>query len=233
MATTILSVVTLLIFGLVLLRFVRRVAQERQRQRTLTWPRTTARLGESGDALKVSARDAMGVPIFYRAELVSPYTFYARGQRYTGDRLAPELERLNPAEAKLFLRGLSQHRSFEICYNPDDPTDNYLTVGKQLLRNRQLVMYVLVGVVLPAALALRLVWGQWFSMPLSLFLMLLFGFFFFFVALYYSLQATPDLGALLIPTPAPPAREAQENDLLASLEGRPQPVATPEKVLRS
>ena len=141
--------IALLLFLLVALRFVRRVRQEGRRQRALTWPRATAVLTGQHDSLAVTAKTHLGVPIFYAARLEQPYTFYARGERHTGDRLAPELERLNPAEAKTFLQRLATHRRYEICYDPNDPENNYLTVGKDLLGNRHLLLYAILGVQLP------------------------------------------------------------------------------------
>ena len=154
----ILTVLALGIFTLTAFRFVRRARQEGRRQRVLTWPRATAVLAEGENDLVAATADRYGETVFYRAELKQPYTFYARGERYTGSLLAPRLNQLNGSERKLFLRGLEQSRKFLVYFNPDDPHENYLTVGPSILTYGKEVAYVLAGVVYPILLG-------WFASP--------------------------------------------------------------------
>ena len=150
---------TLILFALVAVRFVRRAFQEARRQRVLTWPRAVAQLPEGEDRLPGLSTDRFGETTFYRAELVKPYTFYARGQRYTGKRLAPRLQRLNAEEQHLFLRELAKQRKYEVFFNPDDPTDNYLTVGTPLLTYGKLFFYLTYGLGIPLGLVYLFVSG--------------------------------------------------------------------------
>jgi membrane protein implicated in regulation of membrane protease activity len=181
----------LLLVLLVGWRFLRRFRQETRRQHILTWPRATAELAGAEDELVIAARDRHGVPIFYRAELNAPYTFYARGEKYSGERLAPELRRFNPAEAKVFLSALGRQRRYEVTYNPQDPAENYLTVGRPLLTNGKLLVFALIGVAVPLGLLALPFWLD----GLVVFVVALF------VACYYTFQPVYDLGKLLQPTP--------------------------------
>jgi hypothetical protein len=200
------------IFVLVAWRFYRRVRQESHRQRTLTWPRATAELGEN-DRLPPASRDQNGNVIFYRAELSEDYTFYARGEKYSGKQLAPGLTQLNAEQAKLFLAELGKHRRYEICYNPHDPNENFLTVGKPILTNSHLLLYGLLGVGLPLALYV-------FHTTLSANETLLYGGLLVLasllvVACYFLFKSVYNLGKLLLPTP--PTDELL--DSLAEREG--------------
>ena len=140
------------VFLLFLLRFVRRALQEAGRQRVLTWPRATAVLPAERPDLVAATADANGDTVFYYARLQQPYTFYARGQRYNGDRLAPRLEKVNGLERDLFLKGLRKHGKFAVYFNPDDPRENYLTVGQPLLTYGKQFLYTAYGLLLPAFL---------------------------------------------------------------------------------
>jgi hypothetical protein len=203
-----------LLFLLTAWRFQRRYRQEARRQRTLTWPRATAELAGETDELVIAARDRHGAPIFYHAELSVAYTFYARGEKFTGKALAPELCRFNPAEAKIFLRSLAKQRRYEVCYNPRDPGENYLTVGRPLLTNGKLLVYALVGIAFPGGLS-QLVTTDLLPNTVLLLSGLLLGLVLLLVACYYTFQPVYDLGKLLQPTP--PADELL--DSLAEREG--------------
>ena len=146
------TVLALLLFTLIVVRFVRRALQEGQRQRVLTWPRGVAHLEEGLDRLPGTSANRSGQTTFYRAELAVPYTFYARGQRHTGSRLAPRLTQLNASEEKLFLRDLAKARKYYVHFNPDDPTENYLTIGQSLLTYGKMTGYLLYGLAAPLAL---------------------------------------------------------------------------------
>ena len=137
---------------LLVARFVRRAFQEASRQRVLTWPQATALLPTETPDLVAATADANGDTVFFYARLQQPYTFYARGQRYTGDRLAPRLEKVNGLERDLFLKGLRRHGKFAVYFNPDDPRENYLTVGQPLLTYGKQFLYVAYGLLLPAFL---------------------------------------------------------------------------------
>ena len=148
----VITVLAILLFTLVTLRFVRRAFQEGRRQRVLTWPRAVAQLEEGEDRLPGISADRFGDTTFYQAELMVPYTFYARGQRYTGNRLAPRLTQLNASEQQLFLRDLATARKYFVHFNPDDPTENYLTIGQSLLSYGKMMGYLLYGLAVPLAL---------------------------------------------------------------------------------
>ncbi len=201
--------------------------QEVRRQRTLTWPRATATVEEEANALRAASVNGEGDTIFYPAELERPYTFYAHGERFTGNRLAPGLERLNASEAGLFLKELSKCRSFEVYFDPGDPADNYLTVGSPLLTYGRQWLFLVYGICVPAAL-----WGMGsatapgtlvttlFSVTLGLLAALL--------ALYYLMQPLFNLGTLLMPARRYGPQEV-EDPLLKSLAERPTAPATPAK----
>ena len=229
-------VVALLVFLLVAYRFLRRVGQESRRQRTLTWPRVTAVLEPNAAALEPAATNKYGEVLFYRAQLQEPYTFYARGEKFTGQRLAPELERLNPEETKLLLRALQKHERYQICYDPHDPENNYLTVGRHLLSNRSLLLYAFFGLIFPSILAFLNLQGLPYSFKADLGIT---GVFLagaiIFLAAYYASKSVLNVGAYLLPTPAPPVEnEASPHDaLLESLQERVTSPATPQKLSRS
>ena len=148
-----LTIITVLFLSLTcliaLIRFGRRARREAQRQRVLTWPRTTATLPDKEDLFAYREVGSEGEPGAFRAELREPYIFYARGKRYTGNRLAPGLKRLCAREAELFLKKLRQGRQFAVYFDPDDPSRNYLTVGEQHLAYGHLLRYTYFGWVLP------------------------------------------------------------------------------------
>ena len=141
----------LFLTGLIaLVRFGRRARREALRQRVLSWPRATATLPDGEDLFAYREVDSEGNPGAFRAELRKSYCFYARGKRFTGTRLAPGLKRLYDREAELFLKKLRQGRQFEVYFDPDDPSRNYLTVGEQHLGYGHLLRYTYFGWVLPA-----------------------------------------------------------------------------------
>ncbi len=215
----VLQLLALLIFCLSLLRFIRRVMQEMRRQRTLTWPRATGRLDGETDALRAASVNGEGNTTFYHAELEQPYTFYAQGKRYAGTRLAPGLERLNASEADLFLRELAKHRSYEVFFDPADPTENYLTVGSRLLSYGKQLLFLVYGLFVPAALW----WWGTTAAPTTLATTLLsvtLGLLAALLALYYLIQPLFNLGKLLIPADSYGPEEA-EDALLQSLADRP------------
>ena len=228
--------VALLVFLLVLWRFVRRVGQEARRQRTLTWPRATAVLEPSTASLEPAATNKYGEVLFYHARLEEPYTFYARGEQFTGQRLTPELERLNPEESKLLLRALQKHERYQICYDPHDPENNYLTVGRHLLSNRSLLMYAIFGLVFPLLLAYFAYWAGQVSLQAELAVTAAFlSGATIFLAAYYASKSVLNVGTYLIPTPTRPAlNEAPPKDeLLESLGERLTAPASPQKISRS
>ena len=229
-------VVALLVFLLVAYRFLRRVGQEARRQRTLTWPRVTAVLEPNTAALEPAATNKYGEMLFYRAQLQEPYTFYARGEKFTGQRLAPELERLNPEETKLLLRALQKHERYQICYDPHDPENNYLTVGRHLLSNRSLLLYAFFGLVYPLLVGYFGYWAGQASLRAELAVIGAFlGGAIIFLAAYYASKSVLNVGAYLLPTPAPSVgNEAPPHDeLLESLQERVTAPATPQKLSRS
>lgn len=212
-------------------RFFRRARQEARRQRALTWPRATAALSGEPDALKVASVNHFKQPTRYHAELTEPYVFYARGERFTGHRLAPGLKRLTPADAGRFLRQLAEHRRYAVHFDPDDPRDNYLTVGNKLMTYGKQIMYLLFGVALPLALVFL---GQTSDMgptATALFLPILFFVPAIVAGVYFSAKRTGDLGSLLLPAYREPARGSGRDapdELLQSLARRPVvPVAPP------
>ena len=217
------TVVAILLFALVGWRFIRRVRQERRRQRALTWPRAGAVLTGDEDALVPAVTNKHGDVLFYHARLAEPYVFYARGERQTGQQLAPELERLNPEEARLFLRELGKHRSYRVCYDPQHPERSYLTVGRHLISNRTLLLYAGFGVLLPGVL----LWIGYHTDPMSIriayFMMgLLLGGAGLLLATYYAAKSVFNLGTLLLPastTAALPGIQSGE-ELLESLARR-------------
>ena len=233
MVTQLLGVTLFLLF---VLRFVRRAHQEGGRQRVLTWPQATAVLSTERPDLAPATADEYGDTVFYHARLQQPYTFYARGQRYTGDRLAPRLEKVNGLERDLFLKGLRRHEKFAVYFNPDDPRENYLTVGQPLLTYGKQLLYLAYGLLLPAFL-----W--WFGtdgFPHSerLDILALAGVIITLLlqVIYWLALPSFDLSKLLVPARQEDlGAEAQENaarsdgefpdPLLASLAERPTPRA--------
>ncbi|WP_116126632.1 hypothetical protein [Lewinella sp. IMCC34183] len=225
-----------LLFALCAVRFFRRARQEARRQRTLTWPRATATLTEDTDTLEVASVDRFDHPTFYRAELTESYVFYARGQRFTGRRLAPGLDRLNASEAGLFLKELAKHRTYEVQFDPRNPEDNYLTVGNELLNYGKQIMYLLYGTGLPALFIY--LGGNSGGTPGATFIfvcLLLLGPALL-AALYFSVKPLFNLGSLLLPVvqDQPGSPESRPgDDLLDSLARRPTaPAAPPQKIAR-
>ncbi len=227
----ILRLLAVLLFGLSLLRFVRRVVQEMRRQRTLTWPRATGRLEGETDALRAASVNGEGNITLYHAELEQPYTFYAQGKRYTGTRLAPGLERMNASEAGLFLKELAKHRSYEVYFDPGNPTDNYLTVGGRLLSYGKQLLFLVYGLFVPAALWWRGTVAVPTTLAATVFGVTL-GLLAALLALYYLVQPLFNLGNLLLPASGygPPGTE---DELLKSLAERPPAGATPTKEKRT
>ncbi len=229
-------IVALLVFLLVAYRFLRRVGQEARRQRTLTWPRATAVLEPGTAALEPAATNKYGEVLFYRAQLQEPYAFYARGEKFTGQRLAPELERLNPEETKLLLRALQKHERYQVCYDPHDPENNYLSVGRHLLSNHSLLLYAFFGLIFPLLVGYFGYWAAQASLQAEL---MVTGAFLagaiIFLAAYYASKSVLNVGTYLIPTPTPPVEnEAPPHDeLLESLQERVAAPATPQKLSRS
>ena len=224
-------VLAVFLFLVVGLRFVRRYRQEVRRQRALTWPRATAVLEDEPDELQVESHDGVGTPVFFRAQLRREYVFYARGQRFTGNQLAPELQRLNRAEAESFLNRLNRHRSYQVCYDPNEPSRNYLTVGRQLLGNGHLLLYATLGLAAPIVLLL-LDYGGHTRVPddrtqLLVWVAILLGA--VCAVMYFVVKPIFDLGTLLEPTP-PRFAPDYEDELLGSLAKRPEPPAQREKV---
>ncbi|CAH1001493.1 hypothetical protein LEM8419_02396 [Neolewinella maritima] len=231
------STVALLLFALVAWRFVRRATQEARRQRALTWPRATAVLNPETAGLEPAAANRLGDVLFYRARLREPYVFYARGERFTGHRLAPELERLNPEETKLFLRALQQHARYQICYDPNDPEHNYLTVGRHLLSNRSLLLYAVFGLALPACLLVIGVYGTPATLVQELVIVgTVLGSTGVLLAAYYAAKSVLNVGTYLVPTPERPSLPAAEppDELLESLAERAFAApASPQKISRA
>ena len=224
------TVVAILLFALVGWRFVRRVRQERRRQRALTWPRAGAVLTGDSDALVPAVTDKHGDVLFYHARLAEPYVFYARGERQTGQQLAPELERLNPEEAKLFLRELGKHRSYRVCYDPQYPERSYFTVGRHLISNRTLLLYAVFGVLLPGILLLTSVPLTVLELPVQLFLYGgILAVLTLLLATYYAAKSVFNLGILLLPASTNAALPGIQSgdELLESLARRPPLSAKP------
>ena len=223
------------LFALVVLRFVRRAVQEKRRQRVLTWPRAVAFLGDGPDQLPAVSTDRFGETTFYCAELAVPYTFYARGERYTGNRLAPRLKLLNASEHSMFLKQLAKSRQFEVYFNPHDPSDNYLTVGRPLLTYPKQVLYVIYGLLLPAAL----LWFGAGDFPPGLRWVLSFGIAVGMTMLvlvaYFFAQPLFDLGQLLLPKQesgdGAQVQDQPEDELLRSLETRPPGTESPDPIV--
>ncbi|MGB3798523.1 MAG: hypothetical protein WA952_01840 [Lewinella sp.] len=123
--------------------------REIRHQRTLGWPRAPAVLADGPDRLPLGYHDNFRTVQYYRAELENPYVFYARGKRYTGHRLAPGLGQISQADAVPFLKQLARYRRYHVVFNPDDPTDNYLTEGKEVMGYLEVLLLSVVGIVLP------------------------------------------------------------------------------------
>ncbi len=225
------QIAALFLFALSVLRFVRRATQEGRRQQVLTWPRATAVLEEGEDDLVPAAANRFGETTFYHAKLQRPYTFYARGERYTGKKLAPRLDWLNGSERAVFIKELHRCRKFEVYFNPDDPEENYLTVGKPILSYGKEIVYALYGLVFPTVL-----W--WFAadsfphtrttdiLAIAGFIIAL-----LLLVIYFLVQPIANPGKFLIPVSEKEAGGgAQEQDmLLKSLNDGPQALG-PEKV---
>ncbi len=128
---------------------VRILGREVKHQRTLGWPQAPARLSDGPDRLPLRYRNIFQNVRYYRAELEHPYVFYARGVRYTGNRLAPGKRQLSESDASTFLKELAKHRRYRVYFNPDDPTDNYLTAGTEVMAYLEVFMLATVGIVLP------------------------------------------------------------------------------------
>ncbi|PPK88225.1 hypothetical protein CLV84_1190 [Neolewinella xylanilytica] len=140
---------SMLLFVLSVLYLVWIFRRESRHQRTLGWPQAPATLAEGPDRLCTGYRDAFRYVNYYRAELEQPYVFYARGARYTGNRLAPGMRYITESDASLFLRELGQSRRYNVVFNPDNPTDNYLTGGTEIMGYLELFLLATVGIVLP------------------------------------------------------------------------------------
>ncbi|PPK88226.1 hypothetical protein CLV84_1191 [Neolewinella xylanilytica] len=226
----------LLILVLSSVRFVRRARQEANRQRVLTWPRAVAVLPEGEDRLGTAEANHLGETTFYKAELERSYVFYARGEKYSGKRLAPKLDLLNVDEAKVFLKGLSQCRKYEVYFNPDRPEENYLTIGKPILGYGKLWLFLVYGLLLPGVLL-------WFGTegPDTQKLVVLFVVAVVVVLLllvvYFLAQPVFDLGKLLLPVTSTDrvrneGNTTTEDKLLNRLEDRPLRLTDPEKLLQ-
>ncbi|WP_116105896.1 hypothetical protein [Lewinella sp. IMCC34191] len=224
-----------LLFMLTSLRIVRRAVQEANRQRVLTWPRAVASLEAGEDKLAGSDANHLGETIFYEAALERPYVFYARGKRYTGSRLAPRLDKMNADEAKIFLKGLSQHRKYEVYFNPNRPEESYLTIGKPILGYGKVYLFLIYGLLFPACLA----WFGSDSFPEDQKFTILFTVaavtLVVMLVVYFLAQPVFDLGKLLLPVKLEGKKQAEEeilndDNLLRSLEERPLPLTDPEKL---
>ena len=225
----VITVLAILLFTLVTLRFVRRAFQEGRRQQVLTWPRAVAQLEEGEDRLPGISADRFGDTTFYQAELMVPYTFYARGQRYTGNRLAPRLTQLNASEQKLLLRDLGKARKYFVYFNPDDPTENYLTIGQSLLSYGKMIGYLIYGLAVPLAL----LWFASDAFPEGsrweiLFVMVM-GIVLAGGVVGLLAQPLFALGRLLSPA-GEEIRADRDDPLLESLANRPAAIAEGEKV---
>ncbi|MGB3798524.1 MAG: hypothetical protein WA952_01845 [Lewinella sp.] len=232
MISIIIAIVVLLLSWI---RFVRRARQEANRQRVLTWPRAVAILEEGEDRLRPGEANHLGETTFYRAELAQPYIFYARGKQYTGRWLAPKLVLLNVDETKVFLKGLSQSRKYEVYFNPDRPEENYLTIGRPILGYGKLWLFVIYGMLLPGAL----LWFNSDGFPATQKLTVLFiaavVLAVILLVIYFLAQPVFDLGKLLLPVTTTES-ELQEltrttdDELLTSLEDRPLRLTYPDEV---
>ena len=135
---------------------------------------------------------------YYHAALSEPYVFYARGERYIGRQLAPNRRVVTEDEAQALLKRMRPKRRYRIRFNPDNPTENYLTLGYDRVRYLELTLYLLIAVVLPFAwLAGRLgSFRLWLSGALEVLLLLygpILG-----IILYYWFNDERPLGNLLV-----------------------------------
>ena len=185
-----------------------------RRQRALGWPVADATLPPEAIFLPPARKDAFRNVSYYRAELDKSYVFYARGERYTGRRLAPNLRVVTEDEARAFLKDLGNRRRFRIYFNPDDPNESYLTLGYNRMHYLEISLYLLLGGALPFTLLAGLLgWlGFWLSGAFIIELLLYVPI--FSIMAYYWFNDERPLGRLLVEV-------GREEDSLADLGGLP------------
>ena len=185
-----------------------------QRQRALGWPAADATLPPGAITFPPARKDMFRNVTYYQAALSEPYVFYARGERYFGRQLAPNRRVVTEDEAQALLKRMGPKRRYRIRFNPDNPTENYLTLGYDRARYWELGLYAAIGTGLPfTVLAGRLGWlGLWLSGSLVVLLLLYVPI--FVMMLYYCFNDERPLGRLLVEV-------GREDDGLADLGGLP------------
>ena len=137
----------LILFGLVVWRFRQRYNAEFMRQRQITWPEAKPAFGVG----KLRVRKERGEEKkYYVSELDENYHLYTHGQRFTGKRLLPEAVMIKKGEQLAINNALNDKReTLMVKFNPDDPSDNMLSVGHPGLGWSKVLVYALFGVLIP------------------------------------------------------------------------------------
>lgn len=133
-------------YPIVLFVLLPRIRNARDRQRLLTWPHAKALLADPKAVL--SKGDTID-----EHHLQQPYTYYVKGQAFTGQQIEPGFERQH-THYKNMMRFYLMRREPRVYFNPNDPEEAYLQPGKDALSWSNLVWGGVVGVIVPALVLL-------------------------------------------------------------------------------
>lgn len=153
----------LLLFGLVVWRFRQRYNAEFLRQRQITWPEAKPAFGVGALQLRKERGEEKK---YFVSELEENYHLFTHGERFKGNRLLPELVMVKEGDQKEINQALNEKReTLMVKFNPDDPTDNMLSVGHPGLGWSKVLIYALFGVLIPTFMLYSII--AWTTDPAS------------------------------------------------------------------